>query len=162
MERWLELVDFPGYSISDHGKVRNDYSGRILVQQRNQSGVRYVGMVKGGRQLKRSVSKLVAEAYLPRNTDAYFTTPVHIDGDPENNHYTNLSWRSREFADAYHRQFKRGPQIGRPIRMVETGETFGDSWEACMRHVLLDTDILRSVVQGDVVRPIFKHFELAE
>ena len=161
MERWIELVEFPGYSISDHGRVRNDRSGRLFVLQRNRAGVVYVGLVKDGRQQKRSVAKLVADVFLQKTVDHY-DTPTHIDADPSNNHYSNLTWRPRYFADAYHRQYNHWPRVGRPIRIVETGERFQDSWEACMKYVLLDIDIVKSITNGEVVRPIFKHFELAE
>jgi hypothetical protein len=119
-------------------------------------------MVRDRRQYKRSLPKLVAEAFLPRNTLDHFRTPIHLDGDPENNHYTNLEWRPRHFADAYHRQFNRWPLIGRPIMDVETGERYSDSHEACKRHGLLDKEVLRSVVDGTTVRPTFQIFALAE
>src|SRR5215213_4286201 len=118
MERWVPIADFPGYSVSDYGRVRNDYSGRIMAMVRNQAKVIHVGLVREGRQYKRSLARLVALVYLPRNTLDHFTTPIHLDGDPENNHYANLAWRPRDFADAYHRQYKHGPLISRPIREV--------------------------------------------
>lgn len=162
MERWLEIPEFPGYSVSDHGRVRNDFSGRIMALVRNQANVIHVGMVRDGKQYKRSLSKLVAEAFLPRNTLDHFRTPIHYDGNPENNHYTNLAWRPREFADAYHRQFDRWPLIGRPIQDVDTGERFRDSHHACMKYGLLDKEVLRSVVDGRKVRPTFQTFALTE
>lgn len=162
MERWLQIQEFPGYSVSDHGRVRNDFTGRIMALVRNQGGTIHVGMVKDRRQYKRSLPKLVAEAFLPRNTLDHFRTPIHLDGNPENNHYKNLAWRPREFADAFHRQFNRWPLIGRPIRDVETGERYPDSHSACMKHGLLDKEVLRSVIEGRTVRPTFQTFELAE
>lgn len=162
MERWIEIYDFPGYSVSDYGRVRNDYSGRIMTMLRNQAKVIHVGLVRDGRQYKRSLAKLVANVFLPRNTLDHFTTPIHLDGDPENNHYTNLAWRPRQFADHYHRQYNKWPLVGRPIRDVETGERFNDSWEACMKYGLLDKDVLRSVVHGTRVPPTFQTFELTE
>lgn len=162
MERWLEIPEFPGYSVSDHGRVRNDYTGRIMALARNQGGTIHVGMVRDGRQYKRSLPKLVAEAFLPRNTLDHFRTPIHLDGNAENNHYTNLQWRPRHFADAFHRQFNRWPLIGRPIQDIETGERYFDSHEACRRHGLLDKDVLRSVVDGVQVHPTFQIFALSE
>jgi hypothetical protein len=162
MERWLEIYEFPGYSISDHGRVRNDYTGRILAMLRNKAKVIHVGMSKGGTQYKRSLAKLVAERFVAKNTLPHFTTPIHLDGDPENNHYTNLAWRPRHFADAYHRQYNHWPLIGRPIRDVDTGERFHDSWGACMKYGLLDREVFRSVVHGSSVHPTYQRFELAE
>jgi hypothetical protein len=162
MERWIPIPEFPGYSVSDHGRVRNDISGRIMAMLRNQAKVIHVGLWKNGRQYKRSLAKLVANAFLPKNTLDHFTTPIHLDGDPENNHYLNLAWRPRQFADAYHRQYNHWPLVGRPIRDVETGERFHDSWEACMKYGLLDRDVARSVIHGVKVMPTFQQFELSE
>ena len=161
MERWIGIAEFPGYSVSDHGRVRNDYSGRVLAMLRNQAKVIHVGLVRDGRQYKRSLAKLVAEVFVPKNTLDHFTTPIHKDGDPENNHYSNLEWRPRQFADAYHRQFNHAPLIGRPIRDKTTGERFRNSWEACMKYGLLDRDIVRSVVDGRPVVPTYQHFVLS-
>lgn len=161
MERWIEIAGFPGYSVSDHGRVRNDYSGRIMAMLRNQAKVIHVGLVREGRQYKRSLAKLVAEVFLPRNTLDHFTTPIHLDGDPENNHWTNLAWRPRQFADMYHRQFNHAPLVGRPIKDAETGERFRNSWEACMKYGLLDRDVLRSVVDGRTVVPTYQRFVLS-
>lgn len=162
MERWVPIAEFPGYSVSDHGRVRNDTTGRVMAMLRNQAGVIHVGLVKEGRQYKRSLAKLVAEVFLQRNTLDHFTTPIHRDGNPENNHFSNLDWRPRQFADAYHRQFNRWPLVGRPIRDSNTGERFRDSWEACMKYGLLDRDVLSSVVNGKSVKPTYQTFEMAE
>lgn len=162
MERWVEIWDFPGYSVSDHGRVRNDYTGRIMALLRNQAQVIHVGLQRDGRQYKRSLAKLVASTFLPKNTLEHFNTPIHLDGDMENNHYLNLAWRPRQFADMYHRQYNHWPLIGRPIRDVETGERFHDSWEACMKYGLLDREVMRSVAHGYRVVPTFQTFELAE
>lgn len=162
VERWLEIPDFYGYSVSNHGRVRNDFSGRIMALVRNQGGTIHVGLVRNRKQYKRSLAKLVAEAFLPRNTLDHFRTPIHLDGNPENNHYHNLAWRPRQFADAYHRQFNRWPLIGRPIRDVDTGERYSDSHEACKKHGLLDKDILKSVIEGFAVHPTFQIFEITE
>lgn len=162
MERWIGIAEFPGYSVSDHGRVRNDYSGRVMAMLRNQAKVIHVGLVRDGRQYKRSLAKLVAGVFLPRNTLDHFSTPIHLDGDPENNHYSNLAWRPRDFADAYHRQYRHAPLISQPIREVNSGEWFRDSWEACMKYGLLDKEVLGSVINGTKVRPTFQEFELAE
>jgi hypothetical protein len=148
--------------VSDHGRVRNDISGRIMAMLRNQSKVIHVGLWRNGRQYKRSLAKLVANAFLPKNTLDHFTTPIHLDANPENNHFRNLAWRPRQFADHYHRQYNHAPIIGRPIRDVETGEWFENSWEACMKYGLLDKDVARSVIHGTKVMPTFQTFEIAE
>ena len=34
MENWKPIEHFPGYSVSDHGRVRTDKSGKILALNR--------------------------------------------------------------------------------------------------------------------------------
>jgi hypothetical protein len=163
MQRWVEISDFPGYSVSDDGRVRNDYTGRILALLRNQRGHTHVGMTKNGVQYKRSVARLVAKIFLRRNTLPYFNTPLHLDDDRSNNHYSNLVWRPKWFVDKYTKQFERGrPLIGRPIRDIETGERFNHSWEACMKYGLLEYDILKSIDHGIPVKPTYQTFEYSE
>lgn len=163
MQRWVEISEFPGYSVSDDGRVRNDYTGRILALLRNQRGHTHVGMTKNGVQYKRSVARLVANIFLQRNTMPHFNTPLHLDDDRSNNHFRNLVWRPKWFVDKYSKQFYSGrPLIGRPIREVETGERFNHSWEAVQKYGILDADILKSILHGTVVRPTFQYFEFSE
>lgn len=161
-EVWKEIEGFPGYSVSDEGLIRNDRTGRLFNRLRTPRGIIYVGLVKEGRQHKLSVAKLVAQAYLEPPTDLNLNTITHKDTDFDNLKWWNLAWRRRYFAIAYHKQYTNGPLIGRPIRITETGETFMDSWEACMKYTILDVDIAKSVINGDWVTPIMQHFELAE
>lgn len=161
-ERWAQIPEFPNYSVSDEGRVRNDQTKRLFNRVRNQYGVIYAALSRDNKQHNVSVAKLVAQAYLELPTDLTQNTVTHKDTDFDNLHWWNLAWRRRYFAIAYHKQYKNGPLIGRPIRIAETGETFMDSWEACMKYTILDVDIAKSVINGDWVTPIMQHFELAE
>lgn len=77
------------YSISSEGEVRNDKTNKLLTV--NKSGV--VQMSFDGKNVGRSVAKLVAEYFLPKTkpTDKYL---AHIDGDMTNNNVNNLLWIS--------------------------------------------------------------------
>lgn len=162
METWLEIFEFPGYSVSSWGRVRNDYTGRVLTMLRNQHGVTHVGLTKGGVQYKRSVPKLVAERFLRHITLDDFNTPIHLDGDRSNNQATNLAWRPKWFADTYTRQFSgRGARISQPIQDKDSGERYGNSLEAAKEHGLLERDIVDSVLTGIKVFPTLQRFEIA-
>lgn len=161
METWLEIFEFPGYSVSNWGRVRNDYSGRVLTLLRNQSGVAHVGMMKGGIQQKRSVPKLVAERFLSHSTLDDFDTPIHLDGDRTNNEVSNLEWRPKWFADTYTRQWNvLGTRIDQPIRDVDTGERYANTTDAAKTHGLLERDIVQSISTGVKVFPTLQRFEI--
>lgn len=160
METWLDIFEFPGYSVSSFGRVRNDFTGRVLTMLRNQHGVAHVGLSKGGVQYKRGVARLVAERYLQHNTMDDFDTPIHLDGDRTNNEASNLAWRPKWFADTYARQWNvRGARVNRPIRDKDSGERYADSMDAARTHGLLERDILESVSTGVKVFPTLQRFE---
>ena len=50
-ENWKEIEYFPEYSVSDHGRVRADNSGRIMALNENQYGVVQVGLMREGQAI---------------------------------------------------------------------------------------------------------------
>lgn len=159
MEEWRQVGDFPGYSISSAGRVRNDDTGRIMALSRNQAGVIHVGLTKSLRQYKRSVAVLVACYFLdpPRLN---FDTPIHLDGDRDNCEADNLMWRPRWFAIKYHQQFENNRRgYHSPIREISTGEEFETSWQAAVKYGLLDRDILLATENKTFTWPTYQIFE---
>lgn len=158
--QWKEIEDFPGYSVSNFGRIRNDDTDRILALQRNQHGVVNVGLVKDGMQYKRSVALLVCLAWLPEQLEA-FDTPIHLDGDPSNNHIDNLMWRPRWFAMKYQRQFKGPvPSIREQIQELTTGYRYNNSMHAATTYGLLDKEIRDSIVHRTYVWPTYQRFRV--
>lgn len=146
MERWLQIQDFPGYSVSDQGRVRNDDTDRVLAMVRNQAGVVMVGLMRGGRQYKRGAARLVADHFLPHDGNDTFTTPMHRDGDRMNNAADNLVLRPKWYAAKYLQQFEqyRPPYVDLPLVEVATGLTFDNSWEATKYFGILEYSIAHS------------------
>lgn len=163
MDSWQPIPEFPGYSVSFEGRVRNDDSGRILATLVNQSGVAHVGMVKDHHQHKRSLALLVAEAFLGAPQPDTFDTPINLDGDRTNCHIDNLMWRPRWFAVKYHQQFHndlRGVRV--PIREIHTGQAFPNSWDAATKFGLIDREILLAIQNRTYVWPTYQEFEIIE
>lgn len=152
------------YSVSSHGRIRNDKSGRILVMTVNQRGVVQVGLVHHrGPQVKRSVALLVARTFLSEPEQSAFDTPIHLDGDKLNNHAHNLMWRPRWFAVRYHQQFhndERGFAV--PVMEINSGETFKDSWSAAIKFGLIDREIALASLNRTYVWPTYQMFEVIE
>jgi NUMOD4 motif len=164
MEEWMVIPGFDRYAVSSHGRVRNELTDRIMAQSENQYGVVTVGLMSQDthRQHQRSVSLLVANAFLPRDKEA-FDTPVCLDGDRYNNHINNLVWRPRWFAVKYNRQFENRwhSPIERPIRDIKTGEVHVNSLECAKWYGLLERDLVLSILNRTFVWPTYQEFEVA-
>lgn len=145
IERWLQIYDFPRYSVSNLGRVRNDDTGRIMSMIKNAGGVLVVYLMGEDGQCARGVARLVANHFLPRSTDLH-NTPLHLDGDKTNNAAYNLIWRPRWYANEYTRQFlnRLDALIHHPIVEVSTGLEFRDSWEAAKYFGLLEREVAKS------------------
>lgn len=162
-EVWREICSFPGYSVSDLGRVRNNETGRIMALLKNQNGIVNVGLTKDLVQYKRSVAILVATSFvpkLPQHRDA-FDTPINLDGDRANNQASNLMWRPRWFAVRYFNQFQtnqRGFTV--PVEEITTGEQFETSWEAAIKYGLLDREIFVATLNRTYVWPTYQKFRV--
>lgn len=163
MENWKEIPSFPGYSVSDHGQIRNDRTDLILSLSENQQGLSMVGLVRDGKQFHRSVALLVVKAFV-ENTYEAFDTPINLDGNRGNNHVDNLVWRPRWFAVQYNRQFRviGAYHINQPIRDVETGKVYPTSFLAATEHGLLEIDIVLSIANNTVVWPTHQRFHVVD
>lgn len=159
MEQWVTILESPDYSVSDLGRVRNNFTGRKLRIVRTSDRYCYVGFQKHtGEQVKRGVAKLVLDAFSvqPEN----FDTPIHLDGDPYNCCAYNLMWRPRWFAIKHKLQFMRDSarQTDLIIRDRHTKEEL-EIWEAVIKYGLLYTDILMAIEHNTYVFPTMQHFE---
>lgn len=160
MEQWVPLLGYPGYSISNLGRVRNDNRERVLTVVQMPTSYVYVGLIKDGVQVKRSVSKLVSEAFLPKPSIPSFTTPIHFDGDLSNCRVSNLDWRPRWFAIKHTRQFRiKLHEYPDPVRELKTGEIFDNTWKAVLRYGLLYMDLVLSIFNKTYVFPTMQTYE---
>lgn len=157
---WVQISDFLDYSVHFTGIVRKNSDLRVMALQQNQHGVINVGLYRDGRQYKRSVAVLVAEAFLPRAVPETFDTPIHLDGDLANNHVENLMWRPRWFARAYHQQFDNPIRLERVIQDCKTGERFKNSRAVCTTYGLLEGDLQMSMVRETYVWPTYQEFQV--
>lgn len=163
MEDWAPIKEFPGYSVSTRGRIRNDKTDRILTLRVNQDGVVYVGLMQDGRQRQRSVALLVATEWIPRPFGP-MDTPINLNGDRYDNTVDNLQWRPRWFAVKYNQQFKHPYEnpLMVPIRDVETGREYENSWVCALEHGLLEKDLVLSILNRTVVWPTLQKFEVIE
>ena len=163
MEHWKPVPEFPTYSVSNQGRIRNDSTGRIMALLVNQYGVVNVGFFCSGILYKRAVAKLVAKAFLPEPKLSSFDTPINLDGDRCNNQVDNLMWRPRWFAVKYNHQFHNDLRgFKKPIVDLKTGERFETSWDAAIKYGLLDREILVATMNNTYVWPTYQRFRVLE
>jgi hypothetical protein len=88
VETYKKIEGFEDYSVSDHGNVRNDQTGRILKGKDNRCGYLEVTLMKNKKRYYKIIHRLSAEAFLlnPENEKCV----DHIDNDRQNNNVINL------------------------------------------------------------------------
>ena len=88
-ERWLPVVGFAGYEVSDHGRVRS--TRKILTPGLSSNGYLLVSLRRDGRSHSMLVQHLVLEAFVgprPKGQQAR-----HVDTRTKtDNRLTNLAW----------------------------------------------------------------------
>ena len=116
------LVDIKGfdgnYAVTPDGRVWSRYIGRWMSPTPIQGGYLTVGLRREGKQIRRLVHRLVAEAYIGDCPDLHEVN--HIDGDKLNNRVENLEYTTR-LANMQHawRTGLIGKQVGRPSKLTE-------------------------------------------
>jgi hypothetical protein len=163
MEEWITIDHFPEYSVSNHGRVRTNKTGRILALSENQYGLLQVGLMRDGVQHHRSVPLLVASAFIPQPLGA-FDTPINLNGDRHDNRVENLVWRPRWFAIKYNQQFKYPYEHSIDARIVDikTGRVSLNSFECAKQYGLLEHDLVMSILNRTYVWPTYQEFGILE
>jgi len=93
MER-REVMGFPGYRIYEDGRVWSFSFGGRFLKFKSINGYNQYGLSRNGKQYFRLMHRLVLEAFVgpcPEGMECR-----HLDGNPQNNHVSNLKWGTKE------------------------------------------------------------------
>lgn len=106
-ECWKDISGYPGYQVSDQGRVRTHekvtwtelhgkrhWKDRILKQKVCKDKCCRVSLWKDGEENSILVHRLVANEFIDKKIDTDLTVN-HIDGNRLNNHVDNLEWVTR-------------------------------------------------------------------
>lgn len=91
--RWAPIIGYEGlYEISDTGKVKSFQRNkeRILPPQLNIDKYFYIELSCYGVVKYHMISRLVAKAFIPNPENKPQVN--HMDGNKQNNHWSNLEW----------------------------------------------------------------------
>lgn len=105
-ERWLWILGFPHYQISDHGKVMSHHGRvpRLLAERPDSKGYLRAQLSEGGVIVERFVHQLVLEAYVGERPPG--TEGRHRNGVRRDNLWTNLLWSTH--AENMRDQYEHG------------------------------------------------------
>lgn len=146
MEKWV-LLDCGNYEVSNIGRVRSVskwiekrgfnktpvyQEGKILKDQNNGNGYRYITICHNGIRKNAYIHRLVASSFI----DNPHNLPLvnHIDGDKKNNIVQNLEWCNNSHNVKHANRIglmKTGGDRYNAISVldIETGMRFG-----CIKH----------------------------
>lgn len=113
-EVWKDICGYErAYQISNYGVVKRTNTDKKLTPIHNPNGYLYINLYKNGKNTKKYIHRLVAEAFLENPNN--YSIVNHIDGKKHNNYFENLEYctRSENQLHAYKMglQTKKSKQI---------------------------------------------------
>lgn len=123
IEVWRNIDGFPGYSVSNLGRVR----GPIAILKPYRSRYSQVTLYRHGEKHLRHVHRLVCQAFHGDQPSPDHEV-AHGDGDPHNNAAKNLRWATRHENEAdkvAHGTSLAGKKSRVPSDRQARGETHG-------------------------------------
>ena len=164
-EIWKDVDGFPGYKVSSFGNARcyRNFSGNITNKYRtlkpilNKDDYFYVDLYTIERkQVHKRIHRLVADTFLGVNPNLVVN---HIDGNKHNNKLSNLEWVTSE--ENSRLAAKIGLYKTRPVKIVETGETF-DSIRKCAKELNVHPSNINQAISGKIGSVKGLHFEYCD
>lgn len=125
MEEWRSITKYricPGYSVSSHGRIRNDATGRIIVPGLSS---KYLAVTCSTQHKNMLVHRVVAMEFVD-NPHSYPWVD-HIDRNKLNNRADNLRWVTPQM-NGWNSRSKRGSMY-KGVSWAKREK----KWHACIR-----------------------------
>lgn len=148
MEEWKEVEDFPSYSISSFGNIKNNSTGRVLLQY-IRNGYKTTGIYYKGMKKNLAIHRQVGLCFLNNTNNHPFIN--HIDGNKINNNVSNLEWCSPAENNEHARESGLNQHFLQPITQHDLNglliNTFNSIKEA-QNHTGISNKHISSVCRG--------------
>lgn len=130
VEQWKAIPGFPGYEVSDHGRIRSfriwgkrakghcqiaDCPQRILIPNIDSTGYPGVNLLRASKQYRRRIHSLVLLAFIGPRPQGFAC--CHSDRNKKHNHLINLRWDS--YCNNENDKIKHGTKVNPPIHEGE-------------------------------------------
>ena len=136
-----DIINFENYQISDDGRVWSKKSNKWL-KPIDVNGYKQASLYKNGKEYKRLVHRLVAEAFIPNPNN--YEEINHINEDKSDNRVENLEWCTQSYNINY------GTRIERQINSISK-----KVFQYSIDNVLLNT--YKSCTEAERENPSFNH-----
>jgi len=93
MEEWRDIQEFPNYSVSNAGNVKNNKTNKLL-KLNVKGGYHHVSLTSENGKKLFKVHRLVASAFIPNPENK--SDVNHEDKNKLNNNVSNLTWMTRK------------------------------------------------------------------
>ena len=154
-ETWKDIEGFPGYQVSDRGRVKNKKTGQILRPGLGGVGYLTVALYKNKKSTTKNVHELVALAFL--GPKPYKMTVNHKNGDKTDNDISNLEYVT--YRENLIHAYENGLNNHRKgVKIVETGEVF-ESQVECAKAIDGDPGNISYCLSGKLKSHKGLHFE---
>lgn len=162
VEIWKKIDGFPGYEISNLGRVRcfRNFNGKITNKYRilnpiiNKDDYYYVDLYHDRKQVHKRIHRLVLDSFVGPRPDLVAN---HINGDKHDNRLENLEWvTAKENSTIAAR--KQSLYKTKPLRIIETGEVFRSIRE-CAEAINYPAPDISNCLSGNKYSIQGLHFE---
>lgn len=96
---WKVIKEFPDYIINEYGiiyKIHEKKCNKIMKPKIDKDGYLHIGLRNDNGRFFRRTHRLVAETFIA-NDNINNNEVNHIDGNRQNNHFSNLEWCDAQY-----------------------------------------------------------------